>query len=97
MAVRLLQWSWQSGERVLISAGSGTTDDRGIYRVFGLSPGDYVVNATPRNTATTMFTTEDVQSMARMEELYARGLATATDVNKILIERDVALPSSVAN
>ena len=26
----------------------GTTDDRGMYRVFGLAPGDYLVSALPR-------------------------------------------------
>jgi hypothetical protein len=29
---------------------STSTDDRGIYRIFGLSPGDYLVTATPRMT-----------------------------------------------
>jgi uncharacterized protein (DUF2141 family) len=32
------------------SAGSDITDDRGVYRVYGLSPGDYVVAAVPRTT-----------------------------------------------
>ena len=94
--VRLLQWTWNLGERVLTSAGSGTTDDRGIYRIFGLAPGDYVVNATPRNTSTTMLTNEDVQSLARMEELMARGLASSADMTKFVLERDVQ-PNSVAN
>jgi hypothetical protein len=26
----------------------GVTDDRGVYRVFGLAPGEYVVTALPR-------------------------------------------------
>jgi protocatechuate 3,4-dioxygenase beta subunit len=30
----------------------GTTDDRGIYRVFGLPPGDYLVSALPRLVST---------------------------------------------
>ena len=32
--------------------GSVTTDDRGTYRIYGLSPGDYVVSASPRLTST---------------------------------------------
>jgi hypothetical protein len=48
--VRALRYVLQSGQRTLQPAGSGSTDDRGIYRVFGLQPGDYVVCATPRNT-----------------------------------------------
>ncbi|HUR19840.1 MAG TPA: carboxypeptidase-like regulatory domain-containing protein, partial [Vicinamibacterales bacterium] len=95
--VRLLQWTWQSGERVLTSAGSGTTDDRGIYRIFGLSPGDYVVNATPRNTSSTMYTYEDVQGLARMEELGVKGLAAADMTKQLLLDRDSAMPNSVNN
>jgi hypothetical protein len=91
--VRLLQWTWQSGERVMTQVGSGTTDDRGIYRIFGLAPGDYVVNATPRNTSSTMFTAEDVQSMAKMEELMAKGLMSA-DSLKIDFARDLAMPNA---
>ena len=29
---------------------SAQTDDRGIYRIYGLSPGDYLVSASPRRT-----------------------------------------------
>lgn len=41
-----------SGERTLTNVplgtiGSAGTDDRGIYRIFGLPPGDYVVSAQP--------------------------------------------------
>lgn len=46
--VRALKWTWQNGEKTLVSAGSSTTDDRGIYRIPTLSPGDYIVMATPR-------------------------------------------------
>jgi hypothetical protein len=96
--VRLLQWTWNQGERALTSAGSGTTDDRGIYRIFGLAPGDYVVTATPRNTSSTIFTNEDIQGLARMEELLARGLATSADMNRLVLERDFAAqPNSVNN
>jgi len=30
------------------TGGSATTDDRGIYRIWGLQPGEYVVGASPR-------------------------------------------------
>jgi hypothetical protein len=49
-SVRVLRWSMQSGERVLTAAGAATTDDRGIYRVYGLAPGDYLVTVLPRNS-----------------------------------------------
>jgi protocatechuate 3,4-dioxygenase beta subunit len=48
--VRAMRWTLTSGERRLQPAGSGSTDDRGIYRVYGLQPGEYVVCATPRGT-----------------------------------------------
>lgn len=51
IAVRVLQWNWQSGQRVLTSAGTATSDDRGMYRVFGLAPGEYLVNANPKNNS----------------------------------------------
>ena len=53
VAVRLLQSRYEGGERVWApapaTAGSASevTDDRGEYRFFGLSPGDYIVGAVP--------------------------------------------------
>jgi hypothetical protein len=47
--VRALRYVWQDGQRTLRSGNGGSTDDRGIYRIFGLQPGDYVIGATPRN------------------------------------------------
>jgi len=46
--VRALRWTWRNGEKTLVAAGNATTDDRGIYRIPTLSPGDYIVMATPR-------------------------------------------------
>ncbi|MEO6223577.1 MAG: carboxypeptidase-like regulatory domain-containing protein [Vicinamibacterales bacterium] len=96
VSVRVMQWTWQSGERMLGSTGTATTDDRGIYRVFGLSPGDYVVNALPRNTSNTTFTEEDMQGLARMEELTRLGLSSAGDLSRQLLVRDM-VPNAVAN
>jgi uncharacterized protein (DUF2141 family) len=47
--VRLLQYGYQNftAERSLVSYPGATTDDTGTYRVYGLSPGDYVVAAIP--------------------------------------------------
>ncbi|HVL70039.1 MAG TPA: carboxypeptidase regulatory-like domain-containing protein [Vicinamibacterales bacterium] len=49
--VRALRRVVQNGRPTLQSAGTGTTDDRGIYRIYGLPPGHYVVCATPRNVS----------------------------------------------
>ena len=38
----------QSGVRTLQAAGNDATDDRGIYRIYGLQLGDYLICATPR-------------------------------------------------
>src|SRR5688572_23670611 len=47
--VRVMRYVMQGGRRTLQQAGNGSTDDRGIYRVYGLQPGDYIVAALPRN------------------------------------------------
>ena len=44
--VRALRSEIVNGERRLVAAGTGVSDDRGTYRIFGLPPGDYVVSAT---------------------------------------------------
>lgn len=67
--VRVLRWTMQTGERTLLSSGTANTDDRGMYRVFGLSPGQYVVSAVPRNTSTTIVTSEDLQSLGVMQDV----------------------------
>jgi len=89
IAVRVLQWNWQSGERVLTSAGTGTSDDRGMYRVFGLGPGEYLVNANPRNNTTTVVTSADIQALERLQELSRSGLASA---DLAALERTINVP-----
>jgi len=44
--VRALRWVMRTGERSLQVAASTSTDDRGMYRLTGLVPGDYLVSAT---------------------------------------------------
>jgi hypothetical protein len=53
--VRLLQYRMQLGERTLQATPMAnflgeTTDDRGVYRLYGLPAGEYVIAATPRNS-----------------------------------------------
>lgn len=40
----------RTGEKRYVQVGSDQTDDRGVYRIYGLLPGDYIVRATPRNS-----------------------------------------------
>src|SRR5690606_9380240 len=49
--IRALRYVMQTGERRLQMAGQDQTDDRGMYRIFQLQPGDYMINAVPRNMA----------------------------------------------
>lgn len=43
--VRVYRYMMQNGVRRPAQAGSAQTDDRGAYRIYGLSPGDYIVSA----------------------------------------------------
>jgi hypothetical protein len=45
--VRTWRVDISSGFRRLQTVNAGQTDDRGIYRVFGLTPGEYYVSAAP--------------------------------------------------
>jgi hypothetical protein len=46
--VRVMRYQYLQGERRLTPAGTGQTDDKGQYRVWGLMPGEYYVNAIAR-------------------------------------------------
>lgn len=50
----------------------GMTDERGVYRIYGLMPGDYVVAALPRNAG--FRPGVDVLSVTDAEVQWARGL-----------------------
>ena len=59
--VRVLQPLMREGERVwsqvgISGGGPNTSDDRGIYRIYGVPPGNYLVTATPMQTGGTMET-----------------------------------------
>jgi uncharacterized protein (DUF2141 family) len=47
--VRALRFVMRTGEKTLQQVGQDQTDDRGIYRIYQLQPGEYIVNALPRN------------------------------------------------
>jgi hypothetical protein len=47
--VRVLRYQYAQGVRELAPAGSGQTDDRGIYRIWGLDPGEYFISAVAPN------------------------------------------------
>ena len=47
ISVRIYRWVMKSGERTLAPGQSATTDDRGVYRIPALLPGEYVVSINP--------------------------------------------------
>jgi hypothetical protein len=47
--VRVLRSVMRTGEKTLQQAGQAQADDRGIYRIYGLQPGEYLISAVPRN------------------------------------------------
>jgi len=46
--VRVLRYQYMQGDRRLVAAGTAQTDDQGQYRVWGLQPGEYYVDAQSR-------------------------------------------------
>jgi hypothetical protein len=52
-AVRAYRYVMQNGESTLQMTQQSQTDDRGVYRIFQLLPGDYLVGAVPRNAGVT--------------------------------------------
>jgi hypothetical protein len=46
--VRVMRYQYLQGDRRLVPAGTAQTDDKGAYRVWGLNPGDYYINAITR-------------------------------------------------
>jgi hypothetical protein len=48
VTVNTLRYRFAGGGRRLVPSGGGQTDDRGVYRIYGLVPGEYFVSATLR-------------------------------------------------
>ena len=49
--VRAYQRSFVAGRKQFTAAGSGATDDRGVYRIANLTPGDYAIGVVSRQNA----------------------------------------------
>jgi hypothetical protein len=47
--VSVMRYQYLQGDRRLVPAGQGQTDDRGAYRVWGLNPGEYYISAVARS------------------------------------------------
>jgi hypothetical protein len=76
--VRVMRYVMRTGEKTLEQAGQSQTDDRGIYRVFGLQPGNYLVSAIPRNlNAGNIRQTIEAEIDALMQQIQSGALGAA--------------------
>ena len=70
MHVNALRRSTSSGGVVITRAGTGVTDDRGIYRIAQLTPGDYVVGVLSTTTTMPASVAGAMESSAANSETY---------------------------
>ncbi len=62
--VRAMRLTIASGIRRMQTMSSANTDDRGVYRMFGLQPGEYTVAAQPNQSESMMPAQAEAQSAA---------------------------------
>lgn len=62
---------------VVAPPARATTDDRGVYRIFGLAPGDYVISAVPRLGVGRGAIMTDIVAVTDAEVRWARGAGAA--------------------
>src|SRR5262245_28761898 len=48
ITVQVMRYQYAQGNRQLMPAGNGQTDDQGAFRVWGLNPGEYYISAQSR-------------------------------------------------
>ena len=85
--VRALRYVTQNGLRTLQSSGNAQTDDRGIYRLFGLQPGEYLVSATPRNNSREFVAVQQREAVQSALERARTVAATNPEQAQVLAER----------
>ena len=85
--VRALRYVTQNGARMLQSSGNAQTDDRGIYRLFGLQPGEYLVSATPRNNSREFVAVQQREAVQSALERARTVAATNPEQAQVLAER----------
>jgi protocatechuate 3,4-dioxygenase beta subunit len=94
--VRALRYSMRTGVRRLQSSNNASTDDRGVYRLFGLNPGDYVVSASSGQTDNNLTITAEMA--VAMEKAAAAGgnISFTNGVLKLPDGSSIDAPSPVA-
>ena len=73
--IRAYRRTVAGGKRRYVSAGSASTDDRGIYRIGTLTPGDYIVGTAPRHLSVPLSLGRDgtTEGQQMATELAGRG------------------------
>ena len=79
VGIRVMQARMVSGERTLqaptVGSANDMTDDRGMFRLYGLPPGEYLVIATPRATGGEVRAMTENEIRAVMQELQQKQAA----------------------
>jgi protocatechuate 3,4-dioxygenase beta subunit len=82
LRVQVLQNRMMNGEMGWAGNGGGNTDDRGMYRIYGLAPGTYIVGVTgtPISTAARITNDAEVQwALAQAQTATRTGVAPGAD------------------
>jgi protocatechuate 3,4-dioxygenase beta subunit len=97
--VRVQRIRYVDGARRLVDAGGdGThrTDDRGIYRIYGLAPDEYIVSATvgqlARKRVQGAFVLEPMTELAGYATSYHPGTATPAEAQRVPVNLSQDVP-----
>jgi hypothetical protein len=85
VSVSAMQYRYQAGSRVLTAVGrTGSTNDIGEYKIYGLSPGEYYISATLRNSGS-MGTVDDSTDRSGYAATYFPGTGSVTSAQRLTI------------
>ncbi len=88
--VRAMKYSMRTGVRRLQSSNGVSTDDRGVYRLYGLTPGEYVISATSNNQE---FNAQmNVEMALAMEKAAQAAAASGTEIRTSFTNGVLTLP-----
>ena len=91
--VRALRYAWRDGEKRLQVAGTATADDRGVYRIPALTPGEYVVMAVPTDQEIEAVVA-DAEAKAAAAGGSARfSTASADDIKDLMVAVGLGAPA----
>jgi hypothetical protein len=89
--VMAMRYQYVQGSRRLMPSGrSGTTNDIGEYRLYGLSPGQYFISATLRNMAGPM---ADVTDRSGYAPTFYPGTGNVAEAQRVSIAAGQTMPN----